>query len=148
MHLRSTHPNLARGIVQSGLLQQMARASTARAAHAQGEPMIGVEATRFEGRFTIMPPLHPEQRRRFSRYLAEAEINADRCPWNVADDGASIVARDEQTYGTSYDLWLAIVDRWLTSHGYVLSGFVRFYGEEPWDRGILTADGRLILTRL
>lgn len=73
---------------------------------------------------------------------------ATAVPGYVADDGASVVARDEVTYGGGYDLWLAIVERWFTSHGHMLSGFVRFYGEEPWDRGIFTVDGRLILTRL
>ena len=55
------------------------------------------------------------------------------------------ISRDNYTFGSVYDLWLAVVERWLTSHGHVLGGFVRFYGEDPGDRGIITVDGRLIL---
>jgi hypothetical protein len=148
VYLWSTHPDLARGVVLSGLLYQVAQTTTSRAALAKSEPMIGVDATRFEGRFTIMPALRVDQQGQFRRYLAEGEVNGDRCPWDVAEDGASVVARDERTYGGGYDLWLAVVERWLISQGHVLSGFVRFYGEESWDRGIFTADGRLVLTRL
>lgn len=110
--------------------------------------MIVIDSTRFEGRFTIAPPLEAAKRYKLKVYLRRAEARRDRCPWKVANDGTSIVPRDTYTFGSGYDLWLAIVERWLASEGHVLSGFVCFYGVEPWDQGIFTADGRLILRRL
>ena len=110
--------------------------------------MIVIDSTRFEGCFTIVPPLEAAKRYKLNRYLRRAEARRDRCPWRVADDGASIVPRDTYTFGSGYDLWLVIVERWLISQGHVLSGFVRFHGAEAWDQGIFSADGRLILTRL
>lgn len=101
-------------------------------------------AMRFEGRFTITPTLNPEQRRTLKQYLRRAE-GRDRCTWRVSDDGASLISRAKHTFRTVYDLWLAIVDPWLSSRVHVLGGFVRFYGENPGDRGLITVDGRLIL---
>ena len=112
--------------------------------HPASATMNVTSATRFEGCFTITPALDPEQRRTLKRYLRRAE-GRDRCRWRVSDDGASLISRDNYTFGSVYDLWLAVVERWLTSHGHVLGGFVRFYGEDPGDRGIITVDGRLIL---
>ncbi len=137
-------PHLACRVVQPALLPQMARTSTSPAARPASAAMNVSSATRFEGCFTITPALDTEQRRTLKRHLRRAE-GRDRCPWRVSDDGASLISRDKYTYGSVYDLWLAIVERWLTSYGHVLGGFVRFYGEDPGDRGIITVDGRLIL---
>jgi hypothetical protein len=109
--------------------------------------MNSPETTRFEGRFRIMPALSVASQRALTDYLTEVEADGDRCPWKIVD-GSSLVARDETTIGSGYDLWLAIIDRWLITQQHTLSGYIRFYGEEPWDSGILTADGRSILTRI
>ena len=109
--------------------------------------MNSPETTRFEGGFRIMPALSADLQQTLTDYLAEVEADGSRCPWKITD-GSLLVARDETTIGSGYDLWLAIIESWLTTKQHTLSGYIRFYGEEPWDSGILTADGRSILTRI
>jgi hypothetical protein len=102
----------------------------------------------FSGQFTITPRLKATDGMMLALHLRELEAPSTTCPWRAAGCGSIVVAREATVASDDFDAWIAVINHWLTAHGYELGGFVCFRGKDPSDQGVITYDARLILMRL
>ena len=113
------------------------------------DPMIDDNSTvTFSGQFTITPRLKATDGMMLALHLRQLEKRSTRCPWRVAGCGSIVVAREAVVASDDFDTWIAVINHWLTAHGYELGGFVCFRGQDPSDQGVITFDARLFLMRL
>ena len=113
------------------------------------DPMTDDASTvTFSGQFTITPRLKATDGMMLALHLRQLEKRRTSCPWRVAGCGSIVVAREATVASDDFDAWIAVINHWLTAHGYELGGFVCFRGQYPGDQGVITYDARLILMRL
>ena len=106
--------------------------------------------TKFVGAFPIIPALSVEHLAEYDRLV---ETERDEMPagapnaylqWVVSEDGARLHWDGEEKF-YNYEEWLEWLAReWFGPRGYVLSGKVRYQGEEIGDTGELEIAGHLV----
>jgi len=112
-------------------------------------PMIDDTSTvAFNGHFKITPRLKATDGMMLALHLRQLEKRSTPCPWRVAGCGSIVVARAAIVASDDFATWIAVINHWLTAHGYELGGFVCFRGQDQSDEGVITYDARLILMRL
>jgi hypothetical protein len=110
------------------------------------DPMIDDTSTvTLSGHFTITPRLKATDGMMLALHLRQLEKGSTSCPWRVAGCGSLVIAREAIFASDDLDTWIAVINHWLTTHGYELGSFVCFRGQDPSDQGVITYDGRVVL---
>ncbi len=106
--------------------------------------------TRFEGQFSITPPLSYEHRAELRARIRDeewpeidgVEVPDAYCQWEPTKDGCGLEWDGGEKF-YHYDDWIEFLAAFLQTKGYVVTGSVRFRGESFDDCGVLTiVDGK------
>lgn len=106
--------------------------------------------TEFDGDFTIAPALTEAHAREFEEAYAdgvdEDGAPGDYCQWQIREGNAAIGWDYEEKF-YSYVEWLKyLIEKFFAPRGYVLSGSVKWQGEEVSDSGAIIIKNNKVTT--